>query len=546
MHTKDRPFFTGGILLLGILLSVPVFGASIVVDSTLDAVDTNPGDGLCMTAAAQCTLRAAIQETNQLPGADVITLPTGGYSLSIPGEGEDLGATGDLDILDDLTLQGSGADLTQINGAAMDRVIHSIGFGKTVVLADLHIVNGKTINGNDGGGVTFVLGNGTIRRCFIESNIAVPGGASNGDGGGVYISLSNVLIESSTIAFNAGSYGGGIASNGGNTIIENSTISGNLGNGPGGGISITGTAILRNTTVTENQGQNGGGIFVAATNSLSTVNSIIAGNTASMSNDCGGSITSSGFNLVQDASGCLGLIASDITGVTPLLGALSDQGGPTLTHPLLLGSPAINTGLNANCALMDQRGITRPQGEVCDIGAFEDVYQCLFCDFFTDGVLDPNWNYLKPGWTESNSHLVGASTHGKAFVLAQPAFSGCSVCGVEAILQTAGGTFNKLWLMAWYVDKKNHVEVLMSEAGDKFVMKQKLNGAIVARTKALMPIDPNVPYTVKAVYDGVNFTLRVNGNVVASMLAGGNPNGTVGFQVKNTTGSIDSIIIIAP
>src|SRR6185369_5960639 len=70
------------------------------VNSITDAVDANPGNGVCATAAGQCTLRAAIQEANASRGADTITLPAGTYTLTIAGRNEDAAAMGDLDIND--------------------------------------------------------------------------------------------------------------------------------------------------------------------------------------------------------------------------------------------------------------------------------------------------------------------------------------------------------------------------------------------------------------------------------------------------------------
>src|SRR5687768_2689782 len=72
---------------------------TVTVNSTLDRADINPGDGVCQTGTAgQCTLRAAIQEANSLPGPDVISLPAGVYELQIPTLNEDLDGTGDFDI----------------------------------------------------------------------------------------------------------------------------------------------------------------------------------------------------------------------------------------------------------------------------------------------------------------------------------------------------------------------------------------------------------------------------------------------------------------
>ena len=85
-------------------------GVVLVVDSTVDAVDAAPGDGACATAAlVSCTLRAAIQESNALPGADTITLPAGMYELAIPPLNQNLADNGDLDVTDSVTVNGAGA-----------------------------------------------------------------------------------------------------------------------------------------------------------------------------------------------------------------------------------------------------------------------------------------------------------------------------------------------------------------------------------------------------------------------------------------------------
>src|SRR5437870_8829452 len=75
---------------------------TLVVNSTDDAPDAVPGDGICATLSGVCTLRAAIMEANQLPGAHTVTLPAGTYRLTIPGTSEQYALTGDLDILGEL------------------------------------------------------------------------------------------------------------------------------------------------------------------------------------------------------------------------------------------------------------------------------------------------------------------------------------------------------------------------------------------------------------------------------------------------------------
>jgi len=96
------------VLLLGLAALVafllvpraPASAATFTVNSTADAVDASPGNGVCATAGGQCTLRAAIQEANALAGTDATTLPAGTYALTIAGAGEDAATTGRSDGID--------------------------------------------------------------------------------------------------------------------------------------------------------------------------------------------------------------------------------------------------------------------------------------------------------------------------------------------------------------------------------------------------------------------------------------------------------------
>src|ERR671914_2500212 len=96
--------------------------AQFTVNSTADAVDSSVGDGACRTVAGTCTLRAAIQEANALPGADEIQLPAGTYELGIAARNQNDVTTGDLDITDSLTIEGAGAGSTIVDGNSLDRV----------------------------------------------------------------------------------------------------------------------------------------------------------------------------------------------------------------------------------------------------------------------------------------------------------------------------------------------------------------------------------------------------------------------------------------
>ena len=93
-------------------------------------------------------------------------------------------------------------------------------------------------------------------------------------------------------------------------------------------------------------------------------NSIIS----SQGTDCSGAISSNGYNLASDSSCGLSGTA-DLSNIDPQLGPLQNNGGGTLTHALLVGSPAIDSG--SGCPAVDQRGVARPFGPACDRGAYE-------------------------------------------------------------------------------------------------------------------------------------------------------------------------------
>src|SRR5262249_53847315 len=129
---RSLAFGLFALALVALVLSVqPAFAASFAVNSTADTVDVNPGTGVCADAANNCTLRAAIMETNALPGADTIMLPAGTYLLTLPNAGgvnEDMDATGDLDVTDSLTINGAGSGSTIIEAGTntsngIDKVI---------------------------------------------------------------------------------------------------------------------------------------------------------------------------------------------------------------------------------------------------------------------------------------------------------------------------------------------------------------------------------------------------------------------------------------
>jgi CSLREA domain-containing protein len=158
-------------------------------------------------------------------------------------------------------------------------------------------------------------------------------------------------MTGSTVAENTAVFASHELINTGTATITNSTIS-------GAGLKNSGTTHLSFVTVVGE---------TAVTNGTLNANNTIF--TA-----CSGTITSQGHNLIANTTGCTitGDTTGSITDQSALLDVLDDNGGPTPTHALLDGSPAIEAGSNTNCPATDQRGVSRPLGAFCDIGAYED------------------------------------------------------------------------------------------------------------------------------------------------------------------------------
>lgn len=375
----------------GILLgALPALAATFTVTKT---ADTNDG-----TCDSDCSLREAIGAANSAGGADDITLPAGFYNLEIGGSGEDLNDTGDLDITEDLEIQGDGVDVTIIDAASGDRIFDVL--SGVVQIADLTVQGGK-IAGEPGGGIRNA-DELTLTRVVVSRN--------DGDGGGgVSSSGGTLVVEDSTIIRNrADSPGAGIGivsgtatisgstvqenrtnnadgagmSNSGTTQIVNSTISGNRtnGNSDGGGISnIAGSLTLTNVTISGNGGGGasvGGGIHIGG-GTVDVTNSIVAENS---DENCSGAVTTSSYNVDDD--GTCGFVGTgDQSNVADArLASLEDNGGPTATHALLAVSPAIDAGDTA-CPSTDQRGEPCADGDgdtvvTRDVGAYERAASC--------------------------------------------------------------------------------------------------------------------------------------------------------------------------
>lgn len=362
---------------------------------------TTPDDTLANDGA--CGLREAITAANSDSafngcaagsGSDVIVLGADEYRLERTGAGEDANLTGDLDIRTSLVIRGAGADLTRIRGDRDDRVF-DIAPGIPAVPVTVAI-EGVTIRNGDadfGGAILVRSGAGLAARAVSIVNNA----AAQGGGIAVYGSL---LIVDAAFHANAALSGGAIwSAPGASSDLRNVTFEGNTSALSGSVATFNSPAVLNNVTMSQNIADSdlddSGDGAVEANAELTIANSIIArnidlslGGSAQINPDCvigsGGSIASSGHNLIGNigsvcafAAGVGDQIGTPVLSINPRLQPFAVYGGTVETMPPLGNSPAVEAGSPAPagqpgaCEATDARGVLRPQGARCDIGASE-------------------------------------------------------------------------------------------------------------------------------------------------------------------------------
>jgi hypothetical protein len=372
---------------------------TLVVNRTEDAIGTGSlTDGVCDSSlgAGQCTLRAAVMEANHYPGGGVtIVLPAGTYPLTIVPVGGFTESEGSLDFASRLSIVGAGASVTVIDASGLDRVL-CVRIGAAATVSGVTMRNGRRVASslpgtcvyaNTGGGIQVEVGSSlSLLASVVADNVAdIDAGIEN---------FGHLWFDSGAIIGNRALYTGSVLSAGGlsnhgTLTLTNSTVSNNFGVVSVGGVLNIGKADLRNTTVAGNLvaspavGAGGvptGGIAVSGSGALTTSSSLVAYNfVREVPNDCVGTLTSRGYNLVQAVPAAC-TVAGDATGnllgLDPLLRALADNGGGTPTRALPAGSPALDAippGANGcgTTLTVDQRGAPRPQGTGCEIGAYE-------------------------------------------------------------------------------------------------------------------------------------------------------------------------------
>lgn len=387
--------------ILYLLLSISSAQAAEIRHVAMGGVDA----GDCL-AAPCATLDYTIQQAS---AGDTILIADGIYT--------EAGITVDKSLL----IQGESREGTIIQGdvtshTAPDRVFEVTG-EITAVIETMTIRYGLAGSFARGGGI-WINDYSTVTTVTLNNLVVSENGAYNGGGiandGGVTIVNNTVVtgnfttgnsgagllndnqglltINSSTVSNNwttgEDRVGGGVGTAGENsvTVLNNSTVSNNRATGHSGGIHngvyVLSTTIINNSTIvgntadSDNDGSGNGGGVNNFNGTVSLYNTILANNIdmGGEAPDCAAVITSQDHNLIEVDLGCdvVGSTGNDLSG-DPALSPLADHGGPTLTHALLPGSPAVDAADNQSCPETDQRGAIRPQGAACDIGAYEHV-----------------------------------------------------------------------------------------------------------------------------------------------------------------------------
>ena len=321
----------------------------------------------------QVSLREAITYANNHPGYDTITFAWNARGVI------KLNGTPLPTVTGDCFITGPGGDATTIDGDGKSRILR-ISSGASVIVNGLVFANGKAPANDNNGGAFFNDGNLTITHCAVRDSTGFYGG-------GVFNNGTLYLVNSTFNGNTALDSGGGLV-NLGAVTATNCTFSGNFTSasaGTGGaGINSYGSSATINLnfcTVTTNNGANAtanarSGIWMEG-GTLSIHNTIVYGNgTRDIQHDSG-TVASAGYNLIGNKGSATGFLSTDKIGVNPLLGSLQYNGGPTMTHAIASGSPAINAGDPAtNSGDTDQRGGGSPRvlNGRADIGAFESNF----------------------------------------------------------------------------------------------------------------------------------------------------------------------------
>ena len=366
-----------------------LIGASSAAAATFNVTGTTDGAGSC-TGASCTTIRAALAAAaaNGISSLDTINVPAGTYTLT-------QAAGGELNVNSNVLMAGVNAATTIIQGDGKNFRIVDIGAEHTDLLSHMTIKSGAAttttdpsgggvsvgaganaffdhvrITGNQalrGGGLAILGGHATMAYSLIDNNTAVSGSGTSGDGGGINILAtaggltSNLALTDSTVAHNAALWGAGIIAQGNSantTSLERVTVAYNA-----------------------NSTRRGGGLYFADTENFTIKSSLISNNTGNINTDgttigptnCNATVFSDLGGNVDSGTDCGMKLSSDRQGVDPQVSTLLttiNTGGETPVLPIARTSNAVDL-YSCTGSLFDQRDLARPQGTLCDAGAYE-------------------------------------------------------------------------------------------------------------------------------------------------------------------------------
>jgi CSLREA domain-containing protein len=371
-----------------------------------DAADATPGNGQCDAVGGGCTLRAAIAEANERDEPTTVVLPAGTFRLTLPNVPNQDSGDLELEPAAALAVVGAGAGRSVVLGDGHDDQIFQLFSGANALLR-LSVRGGTEHAQVSAGGVAVLNDPALLADVEIADN--------QGCFGGLHV-RDHVIAERVSIHDNLAEVAGGCPYNGGGVYVgsggvlemRNGTVSGNRAKEGGGGIFVEGgTARLVHVTVANNVAdyagggtQGGGGLGRGSSGTVFLKNSIVAGNASGsgVGPDCAALVQSQDFNLIGNAAGCTlgGSAGHDLVGADPHLAPLGLYGGLLPVHPPRPDSPAVDgVGVgqifdrqmacrdgSLRSVSTDQRGAARPEGDFCDIGAFEGSADSIFADGF--------------------------------------------------------------------------------------------------------------------------------------------------------------------
>jgi len=290
--------------------------------------------------------------------------------------------TGDTLLDNSATQEGAavynGMTLSVVDSVVTDNGANGVAGG--IYNVDIATFTNSTLSNNSafqGGGILNNGGTFDISGSTLSGNTGLGHGSGLNNEGGGALNFGTLNIANSTLSGNGGVWNGGGIYNQDQVTITNSTLANNSADFQGGGIdnaSASATVNVSESTLSGNGASEGGGIFDDGT---VEVGATVDANSTS-GDDCSGSIVDASYNLDDDGS--CGFSAANLSqsNVAPNLGPLQDNGGSTDTFAPALASPTLDqipVGATAEsitlCPGTDQRGVSRPQGTECDIGAVE-------------------------------------------------------------------------------------------------------------------------------------------------------------------------------